>query len=96
MLLTAEPLPRVWPTCALSEEERAERLKNLTEIPFVEQGRIKRLLAEYSAATRQQPHEPTALGSLSFEHTFVEQVEARNADISSSRSPLRFDGEIPD
>src|SRR5487761_9711 len=33
---------------ALSEEERAERLKKLAELPFVEQVRIKRLLVEFS------------------------------------------------
>jgi hypothetical protein len=33
---------------ALSEDERAERLKNLSQLPFVEQVRIKRLVAEFS------------------------------------------------
>lgn len=35
---------------ALSKEEQAERLKNLAELPFVEQVHIKRLLADYSTA----------------------------------------------
>jgi hypothetical protein len=35
---------------ALPEEVRFERLKNLSELPFVEQVRIKRLVAEFSAA----------------------------------------------
>jgi len=34
---------------ALPEDVRLERLKNLSEIPFVEQVRIKRLVAEFSA-----------------------------------------------
>jgi hypothetical protein len=33
---------------ALSEDARAERLKNLSKLPFVEQVRIKRLIAEFS------------------------------------------------
>ena len=33
---------------ALPEEQRAERLKNLSQLPFVEQVRIKRLVVEFS------------------------------------------------
>lgn len=33
---------------ALSEEDRMERLKNLSDLPFAEQIRIKRLVAEFS------------------------------------------------
>ena len=36
---------------ALSEEERTERLKNLSQLPFVEQVRIKRLVAEFGGDT---------------------------------------------
>src|ERR1035437_9037770 len=36
---------------ALSEEERSERLKNLSELPFIEQVRIKTLDVELSVAT---------------------------------------------
>ena len=38
---------------ALSEQERAERLKNLADLPFVEQVRIKRLLVEFSGDVEQ-------------------------------------------
>jgi hypothetical protein len=36
---------------ALSEDERTERLKNLSQLPFVEQVRIKRLLVEFGQTT---------------------------------------------
>lgn len=38
---------------SLSDQERAERLKNLAELPFVEQVRIKRLLVEFSGDVEQ-------------------------------------------
>jgi hypothetical protein len=38
---------------ALSEDERAERLKNLSQLPFVEQVRIKRLIVEFSADAKR-------------------------------------------
>jgi DNA-binding transcriptional MerR regulator len=36
---------------ALPEEQRAERLKNLSQLPFVEQVRIKRLVVEFSGGS---------------------------------------------
>lgn len=38
---------------ALSEEERSERLKNLSQLPFMEQVRIKRLVVEFSPAAKR-------------------------------------------